>query len=260
MKIVFYIVAMLACLIGKICGMGGGVIIKPVLDAYGILEIEAINYLSGCTVFGMCFWSVSKLFLKHESQIRLKTSTPLAIGAAIGGVLGKSMFSLLQQLMLRADTAGGIQAILLFAVIFLTFLYTINKDSFPTFCVDSILISIIIGVVLGSLGSFLGIGGGPINMAVLYFFYSMSTKEAAQNSLYTIFISQGTGLLKMVISNDIPDLSVDILVGMIFFGILGSELGGIINSKISEEKVKVLLECSMVLIMGISVYNIVCYI
>ncbi len=93
-------VAMLACLIGKICGMGGGVIIKPVLDAYAVLGIEVINYLSGCTVFGMCFWSVSKMFLKHESQIRLKTSTPLAIGAAIGGVLGKSMFSLLQQLIL----------------------------------------------------------------------------------------------------------------------------------------------------------------
>lgn len=257
MKIVFYMVAMLACLIGKICGMGGGVIIKPVLDAYAVLGIEAINYLSGCTVFGMCFWSVSKLFLKHESQIRLKTSTPLAIGAAIGGVLGKSMFSLLQQLMICSDKAGGVQAILLFVVTFLTLLYTIKKDYFPAFCVDSILVSIVIGVFLGTLGSFLGIGGGPINMAVLYFFYSMPTKTAAQNSLYIILISQGTGLLKIVISNDIPDLSIGILVGMIFFGILGSELGGKINSKISEGKVRDLLKWSMVLIMGISVYNIV---
>ena len=29
------------------------------------------------------------------------------------------------------------------------------------------------------LGTFLGIGGGPFNMAVLYFFFSMSTKVAA---------------------------------------------------------------------------------
>ena len=36
MEIVFFAVAMLACLIGKICGIGGGVIIKPMLDAYEI--------------------------------------------------------------------------------------------------------------------------------------------------------------------------------------------------------------------------------
>ncbi len=161
--------------------------------------------------------------------------------------------------MICSDRAGGIQAILLFVVTFFTLLYTIKKDCLPAFCVDSILVSIVIGVVLGALGSFLGIGGGPINMAVLYFFYSMSTKTAAQNSLYIIFISQGTGLLKIVISNDIPDLSIGILVGMIFFGILGSELGGKINSKISEGKVGYLLKCSMVLIMGISVYNIAQY-
>lgn len=259
MKIVFVMVAMFACLIGKICGMGGGVIIKPVLDAYGVLSVEAINYLSGCTVFGMCLWSVSKSFLKHESQIKLKTSTSLAIGAAIGGVFGKSIFSALQKLMTDPDKAGGIQAILLFIVTFLTLLYTIKKEQFSTFCVDSIFISVVIGLFLGTLGSFLGIGGGPINMAVLYLFYSMPLKVAAQNSLYIIFISQGTGLLKVMMSSGIPDVSIDILMAMIVFGILGSELGGRLNVKISENVVKYLFECSMILIMGISIYNTIHY-
>ena len=38
MYAVCFLVAFLACIIGKICGMGGGVIIKPVLDATGVME------------------------------------------------------------------------------------------------------------------------------------------------------------------------------------------------------------------------------
>ncbi|MEI3183290.1 MAG: sulfite exporter TauE/SafE family protein [Lachnospiraceae bacterium] len=39
------------------------------------------------------------------------------------------------------------------------------------------------------MSSFLGIGGGPINLVVLLYFFSMDTKAAAQNSLYIILFS-----------------------------------------------------------------------
>lgn len=258
MTIILYIVSMLACLVGKLCGMGGGVIIKPVLDAYGIWDIEKVNFLSACTVFGMCFWSVGKLFIKHESQITLQTSTPLGIGAALGGIIGKLLFSELQQI-LNANKAGGIQALFLLMVTFITLLYTIKKNSFLSFHVSGVMKSVAIGLFLGSLGAFLGIGGGPINMGILYLFYSMSTKVAAQNSLYIIFISQGTGLLKVLISGEIPAVSVEILFGMIFFGVLGSEIGSRINVRIAEQTVTYLFKCTMLLIMVISIYNMIHY-
>ena len=44
MELLFCLVALLACTIGKICGMGGGVIIKPVLDAFGILSVATITF------------------------------------------------------------------------------------------------------------------------------------------------------------------------------------------------------------------------
>lgn len=40
----------------------------------------------------------------------------------------------------------------------------------------------IAGSVLGIFSSFLGIGGGPINLMILSFFFSMDTKTAAFNS------------------------------------------------------------------------------
>ena len=53
--------------------------------------------------------------------------------------------------------------------------------------VENASVCVLIGVFLGIMSSFLGIGGGPINFVVLFFFFSMSTKIAAENSLYIIF-------------------------------------------------------------------------
>ena len=60
--------------------------------------------------------------------------------------------------------------------------------------VKNSLVCVAVGLTLGIMSSFLGIGGGPINLVVLYFFFSMETKVAAQNSLYIILIFQITGI------------------------------------------------------------------
>ena len=52
---VFFGVSFLASIVGAICGIGGGVIIKPVLDAFGVLDVSAISFLSGCTVLAMSY-------------------------------------------------------------------------------------------------------------------------------------------------------------------------------------------------------------
>ena len=254
---VCFLIAFLACIIGKICGMGGGVIIKPVLDAVGVLSISAINFLSGVTVLGMTCWSVGKSLIRRESAINLSVSTPLALGAAIGGLAGKQLFTFVAALFADAETAGGVQAGLLFTATLATLFYTLNKQRLPMYRVRNPLLCIIIGLGLGMLGTFLGIGGGPFNMVVLYFFFSMSTKVAAQNSLYIILISQAAGLLATALSGGIPNLSLALLGGMIVCGVIGGEVGGHLNRKLSEQWVTVLFEASMLLVMVICIYNMV---
>ena len=51
--VVFILVSFGASIIGAICGIGGGVIIKPTLDAFGLLEVSANNFWSGWTVLAM---------------------------------------------------------------------------------------------------------------------------------------------------------------------------------------------------------------
>lgn len=257
MYILCFATALCACVIGKICGMGGGVIIKPVLDALGIMSVAAINFLSGCTVLGMSCWSVGKSALSGQSEIDWKVSTPLAIGAAIGGLVGKELFAMVESCFSNANTAGGVQAIILLAATLGTLIYTIYKEKIPMHHVRKWIPCLMIGLALGTMGSFLGIGGGPFNMAVLYFFFAMSTKVAAQNSLYIILISQAAGLLKTILSGSIPEITWWVLAGMIVCGILGSDLGGRINKKLSEKNATRLFEASMVLVMLINVFNIV---
>ena len=55
---IFFLICFLASAVGAVCGIGGGVIIKPVLDAFGILDVETISFLSGCTVLSMTAYAV----------------------------------------------------------------------------------------------------------------------------------------------------------------------------------------------------------
>ena len=93
MDILFFIVSFLSSVVGAICGIGGGVVIKPVLDMLQMGSAATINFLSGCTVLSMSLYSVGKSLRAGDSKVEISTGTPLALGAAIGGVIGKQLFS-----------------------------------------------------------------------------------------------------------------------------------------------------------------------
>lgn len=255
--LICYCITFFACILGTICGMGGGIIIKPVLDATGVMSVAAITFLSGCTVISMSCWSVGKNIVKKESVLELKTTSLLALGAAGGGLIGKQIYTLVASLFTDPNTAGGVQACLLLAATFATFLYTLKKDSIHARKINSSAVSILIGILLGILGSFLGIGGGPFNVAALYYFFSMPTKKATQNSLLIVLFSQLTSTMKTILLDGIPGVSLSILAGMILLGIIGSEAGRQINKRINNRQATFLLECAMVLIMCINLYNII---
>lgn len=113
-----------------------------------------------------------------------------------------------------------------------------------------------IGVILGILSSFLGIGGGPINLVVLFYFFSMDTKAAAQNSLYIILFSQITSLLHSLVTRTVPEFSIWLLVLMAAGGILGGMSGRSINKKIDSRVVDRLFILLMAVIILINIYNI----
>lgn len=254
--LIFFIVSFGASVVGAICGIGGGVLIKPLLDTLGVLSVASISFLSGCTVLSMSCYSVVKAKMSGESAVDMRTGTPLAIGAAVGGVAGKMMFQYLSDLAANKNQAGAIQALCLLIITFGTMLYTLRKDRIRTHQIKSAAVCVAIGLVLGICSSFLGIGGGPINLVVLFFFFSMDTKTAAQNSLYIILFSQITSLVVTLVTHTVPEFGFGILVLMVGGGILGGVVGRIINRRIEAVTVNKLFIGLMGVIMLICVYNI----
>jgi uncharacterized protein len=258
--LVFYIASFVACIGGAICGIGGGIIIKPVLDMFAVLDVGTISFLSGCTVLAMTCYSVGRAMYRKESVIDLKTSTPLAVGAIGGGIVGKILFNHLCIIFNNHNKVGAVQAISLFFLTLGTMMYTINQDKIKTYDTSNIYVCVIIGLILGILSSFLGIGGGPINLVVLYFFFSMSIKVAAQNSLYIILFSQVSSLLQTIITKTVPAFTLSLFIGMVICGIFGGVIGGKVNKKMDDKAVNRLFVILMSVIMLISVYNTYHYI
>ena len=256
MSVVFYLaVSFLASIAGAICGIGGGVIIKPVLDLFGLDSVSTISFLSGCTVLSMSCYSVGKSMLAGEKTVDLKTGTPLAVGAAIGGVWGKQLFSIIKGMSSNPGMVGGVQAACLAVITVGTLVYTLFKKRIKTHEIRSMLVCVVIGLMLGIMSSFLGIGGGPINLVVLYFFFSMDTKTAAANSLYIILFSQITSLVTTLVTRTVPEFQLISLVVMVAGGIGGGIVGRKINKKIDGAAVEKLFICLMGVIIAISLWN-----
>lgn len=255
--IAFLLISFLASIIGAICGIGGGVIIKPVLDVFGVASVATISFLSGCTVLSMSCYSVIKGVISKEQKVDMAVDTPLAIGAVVGGILGKELFSYIQRAAENADRVGGVQAICLGIITLGTLIYTIFKNKIKSRNIKSPLVCIILGLLLGVMSSFLGIGGGPINLVVLYYFFSMETKKAAQSSLYIILFSQAASLIMTLVTGSVPPFEWLMLILMVAGGIAGGILGRIINKKISSDTVSKLFMGLMAVIIGICIYNMI---
>ena len=256
MDILFFVVAFLSSIVGAICGIGGGVVIKPVLDMMQMGAPATINFLSGCTVLSMSLYSVSKALRAGDSKVEMSTGTPLALGAAAGGVVGKEMFSAVKAFFNGSPMVGGVQAIALGIITLGTLLYTINKSRIKTHTTSNKVVCLVIGLLLGIMSSFLGIGGGPINLVVLGFCFGMDTKTAAANSLYIILFSQAASLIATLISG-VTEFRIFALLLMVAGGIGGGIVGRKLNKKMDNKAVDKLFIGLMVLIVCICIYNTV---
>lgn len=253
--LIYFLVSLFASIVGAICGIGGGVIIKPVLDVLHLESVSTISFLSSCTVLSMSCYSVGKSLLAGERRVSFQTGTPLALGAAAGGLAGNALFSYVKGIYQDPNTVGAVQAICLAAVTLGTLLYTVNKSRIQTHSVQNRALCVVIGLALGCMSSFLGIGGGPINLVVLYFFFSMDTKTAAANSLYIIFFSQLASVSTTLLTHNMPPFRWSIFVLMVSGGIGGGIIGRALNRKIDDRAVERLFIALMAVIIAISLFN-----
>ena len=102
--IIYFILAFFATTVGSLTGMGGGVIIKPLMDMFGDFDVQTISIISSITVLTMAVVSVIKQ-IKSKTEIPFKTAMPLAAGSVLGGFIGKEVLDFIVEKLAANSTA-----------------------------------------------------------------------------------------------------------------------------------------------------------
>lgn len=256
MMIVYFLIAIAATTVGALTGMGGGVIIKPVLDMMGSYDVATIGILSCVTVFAMSISSIVRKVMQ-KSAFPLKLALCLSVGSMLGGLLGQN---LLESTIIALGSSAKVtvlQNILLAILILGVFIYMMKKENVPDFDLEGIIPGVLCGVFLGAVSSFLGIGGGPINVALLIFLFPVDTKDATICSIITIFFAQASKLVTVAFTTGFAIYDLSMLPAMVIGGVAGGLIGATLNKKVSIQKVELWFNIVQVVVFLIAIYNIV---
>lgn len=254
--ILYFIIAILSTAAGSMTGMGGGVIIKPVLDVLGHYSVETIGVLSAVTVFSMSLVSVVKQLIRG-TKIDFIIAIPLALGSVVGGSIGQALLKAILAATEADSVVTAVQNAVLVVLILGVYIYMRNKNRIKSLGLRGILPASLTGVFLGIISSFLGIGGGPINVALIIFLFSFDTKTAAVCSLITILFAQISKLAGIALSTGFGGFTLTMLPPMVIGAIAGGFIGAGLNKRLSEKTVETCFNGVQLLVLAIAVFNIV---
>lgn len=255
MQIIYFLVALFSTILGSSAGLGGGIIIKPVLDSLGDYALPTINLLSSSTIFIM---SIVTVFyqLKKKDKINPKNTIVVATGSVVGGIIGQKLMSFILSKDINIGLINNIQSIIIIILLISVFLYMRNKDNIKSYKINNILAIGLLGLFLGAISAFLGIGGGPINVAAFTILFSMTANEAARNSILVIFFSQGSKIISIAVTTGFSSYNLDMLPYMLVGGVWGGIIGYKINKAVSEKSIIKIFNSVTLSIILLNLYNI----
>ena len=82
MNLLYLFIALGATTLGSMAGLGGGVIIKPILDFLGDYNLSTISVLSSFTVFSMAIVSIIKQ-IRYKFKIEVRKTVLIGIGSKV---------------------------------------------------------------------------------------------------------------------------------------------------------------------------------
>ncbi len=242
MSVIYFIIAFAATFFGALVGLGGGVIIKPVLDLISPFDALTVSALSSLTVFSM---TIIAIFSNLKNGIMVERKLwPVAAGGVVGGYVGKQLLTQFVLFLSDDAIAKGIQATLLGALMVVVF--ALMKSKLSPMTKSHPVGDFAIGISLGLLSSFLGIGGGPLNVITLVMLCGLDKKYAAFGSVFLIFASQGTKVLTLFLQGQSHLFIPSALVGLIPGAIFGAYFGSKLYRRLAADVVVIIFNISVV--------------
>ncbi len=95
--------------------------------------------------------------LSYKSKIDIKNTGLLGIGSVIGGLLGQKLLTFILKIV-QGRIVSLVQSGILALLLIFVYIYMNNKEKFKSYKIDNFILSTIIGIFLGLIAAFLGIG------------------------------------------------------------------------------------------------------
>ncbi len=235
MDIFLVIIGFLAGVLSGFFGVGGGTITVPMLVAMGITLKEAI----AISAMQMSFSSIFGSYINYKKSVfDAVAAAPFLLGGAFGGILGAYLTKVANEKIL----ALILIAFMIFTVVKLFLSPAVReadeeKNNPPLFFA--------IGLLIGSLGSSVGIGGALLLAPVLVGYLGFGLKKAIGITLFYVISTSVSSAISFYI-NGFLDLAKGAYVAV--SALFGVYLGIYMSSKTHPQKHKMLLITLYILI------------
>ena len=241
----FVVIGLIAGILGSMIGVGGGIIISPVLTFLGLTPPQ----VASTSLFAVSSTSVSStIAYARSNKIQYMLGIKMALLSIPGAIIG-SFFS--------TGIDPGYFRFLLAIILIGTGIYLMFRNSITkgnSFSLESIWIKILFfsgTFVAGIISSLFGIGGGVIFVPLMILIVGITMHLAAPTSQLVLMITSLVGLTTHIILAN-PDYLPAILLSVGAFG--GAQIGSRLSTRLSEQKLRLILGFTFV---GIAVRLII---
>src|SRR5579864_1997568 len=233
------ILGFVAGLLGALTGIGGGVLLTPILSLYFGIPIRQAIGTSLVAVITTSAASSSVHLQRHTTDIRLGMTLELATA------LGAAVMAYLVGYFNRNALEGLFAGFLLYsAVTILTkgskgepvgdessaFL---GETAIPPYEPQHYPLGLAASLVAGALSGLLGIGGGPIKVPVMYIFMKVPLMVATATSNFMIGVTAAASAIVYYRRGDIlVQYAAPLAVGVFLGSLLGARLAPRIHTKV----------------------------
>ena len=222
---------LIAGLLGSVLGLGGGVLILPMLTlVFGIPMKEAVGTSLICVIATSC--GASSLYVKkHMANIRLGMTLELAttIGAIVGGLVAG---------IIKPEVLAILFSLLLVYVAFSMTRKRAEKNlegdsSIPKdYQITNLPLGMGASFFAGNVSGLLGVGGGVIKVPTMYLLMGVPLKIAAATSNFMIGVTASAGAFVYYARGEV-DLFVSgaTMIGVFLGALIGSRILHLIKTE-----------------------------
>jgi uncharacterized protein len=236
--VLLVILGFFAGMLGALTGIGGGVLLSPLLALHFGVPIRQAIGTSLVAVITTSAASSSVHLQRHTTDIRLGMTLELATA------FGAALMAYLVAYFNRNALEGLFAGFLLYSAI--TLLVRCGKlkpdeESPPALNGDTVIppyepkrypLGLAASLVAGALSGLLGIGGGPIKVPVMYIFMNVPLMVATATSNFMIGVTAAASAIVYYRRGDIlVEYAAPLAVGVFLGSLLGARLAPRIHTK-----------------------------